>query len=75
MNTKTIIWLLVFVIIIYSILDTYQTKLLFDCGAFEANPLLRWLMDITGTWLVIPFVKIICITLLIIALKLKINKK
>lgn len=74
-SIKTIVWLLVFIIIVYSVLDTYQTKLLLDCGASEINPFLKWLMDITGTWLAIPFVKTVWIILLITALKIKMHKK
>jgi len=52
-----IVWQLFAVICVYQVLDVYQTKLLFDLGAYEANPLLRWLIDITGTWTIIIIAK------------------
>ena len=57
-------WLLFAVICIYSALDVYQTKMLFDMGAHEANPLLQWLIDITGTWKIIIVVKWLLLILL-----------
>jgi hypothetical protein len=57
-------WLLFAVICVYSALDVYQTKMLFDCGAHEANPILRWLIESTGTWLIIIFVKLILLAVL-----------
>ena len=42
----------------YNMLDIYQTKLLLDLGAYEANPLLDYLIDITGSWTVIIFFKL-----------------
>ncbi len=59
-----IAWLLFAVICIYSVLDVYQTKLLFDLGACEANPLLRWLIEATGTWKVIVVVKWLSLTMM-----------
>ena len=55
-------------ICVYSVLDVYQTKLLFDLGACEGNPLLRWLIDITGTWKVIVVVKGVFLLMLGIAI-------
>ena len=55
---KYIIWLMYFVIFSYNMLDIYQTKLLLDLGAYEVNPLLGYLMDITGSWTVVVFFKL-----------------
>ena len=57
-----IAWLLFVVICVYSALDVYQTKMLFDCGAIEAieaNPLLQWLINVSGTWRIIIVVKLL----------------
>lgn len=59
-----IAWLLFTVICIYSVLDVYQTKMLFDLGACEANPLLQWLIDITETWKIIIVVKWAILTMM-----------
>ena len=59
-----IIWLMFAVICIYSALDVYQTKMLFDCGAVEANPLLQWLITVYGTWKIIIVVKIIILLIM-----------
>ena len=48
MNSYTA-WLLYITICFYSIVDAYQTKMLLTMGAQEANPFLRWLIDIYGT--------------------------
>lgn len=63
MNPR-IVWLLFAVICVYSVLDVYQTKMLFDVGAHEANPIMRWLIKSTGTWLIIIFVKWILLTVM-----------
>ena len=59
-----IVWQLFAVICVYQVLDVYQTKLLFDLGACEANPLLQWLIDITGTWTIIVIAKLAVLALL-----------
>jgi hypothetical protein len=45
-----ILWSLYITLFFYCIVDGYQTKLLLDLGAYELNPWLLWLMNITGTW-------------------------
>ncbi len=50
--------LLFLALVAYNILDVYQTKLLFDVGAIEANPLLSYLIDVTGTWISIIITKV-----------------
>ncbi len=52
-------WLLYVALSIYCLLDAYQTKLLLDLGAYEMNPMLAWIMEASGTWLSMLFVKII----------------
>jgi len=59
-----IAWLLFAVICVYSALDVYQTKLLFDCGAIEANPILQWLIDLSGTWIIIIVVKLLILLIM-----------
>jgi hypothetical protein len=44
--------------------DAYQTKMLFDLGAYELNPFLAWLMSITGTWLSILAFKYVVLVFL-----------
>lgn len=46
-------WLLYFALCVYNGLDAYQTKLLFDLGCEEANPLMAYFIEVYGTWLVI----------------------
>jgi hypothetical protein len=60
-----IMWLLYASLFFYCIVDAYQTKLLLDLGAYEANSLLAWLMDITGTWASILFFKLFFLTILL----------
>ena len=48
---KYVLWVIYFVLCFYCMIDAYQTKMLFDLGAYELNPFLAWLMGITGTWL------------------------
>lgn len=61
---KIIICLLSIVLSIYCMLDAYQTKLLFDFGAYEANPFLHYLIEITGSWIIIVLVKLVFISML-----------
>lgn len=69
----SICWLLFVVIFFYSMLDAYQTKLLFDLGATELNPILDWMIEKTGTWKVIIYVKVFLLGLLGVCMFL--NKK
>ena len=55
---KYILWLLYVVLFFYCVNDAYQTKLLLELGAHEMNPLVRWIMDVTGTWLSVLFFKV-----------------
>lgn len=55
---KYILWLLYIALFFYCVVDAYQTKLLLELGAYEMNPFLRWLMDVTGTWLSMLFFKL-----------------
>jgi hypothetical protein len=45
---KLIVWSLWFLLCIYNGLDVYQTKLLFDLGVVEVNPIMLWLISQTG---------------------------
>ena len=40
MKKEMIIWLLYITLFVYNMLDVYQTKILFDYGAIEMNPIL-----------------------------------
>lgn len=57
-------YLLYTVLSFYCIVDAYQTKLLLDLGAYEVNPLLSYLVEISGTWTVILGVKVFWLGLL-----------
>ena len=46
------------ILCVYCILDAYHTKLLLDMGAYEINPLMNWLMDVTGTWVSLLIFKV-----------------
>ncbi len=47
--TRLIIWLLFIEMLIYNILDAWHTKLLFSMGAYEVNPIMKWVICETGT--------------------------
>jgi len=66
--TEMILWLFYITICIYSVLDLYQTKLLLDLGAVEANPILNWLMLKTDSWLSIGYFKGFWLSLLGVSL-------
>jgi len=53
-----IIWLMYFVIVWYNILDVYQTNMLFQCGSYEANPLLMFFMRNSHDILTIIIIKV-----------------
>ena len=59
-----ITWLLYTSLVLYSIIDAVQTKMLISLGATEANPLLAWIIQETGTVNSIFAVKIFWLTLL-----------
>ncbi len=59
-----IVYLLAFALTVYCFLDLYQTKLLFDVGASEANPLMKWVIDVTGTWVSLCVIKVFLIFML-----------
>lgn len=61
---KAIVWLLFIVVVAYNWLDVWQTKLLIDLGAEEANPLMRYLFDITGDVSLIALCKFLILSLL-----------
>jgi len=44
-----ITWLLYGVIVVYSLVDALQTKMLLAPGATEINPILAWIIQETGT--------------------------
>lgn len=46
---KFIVLLLFSLIVVYNLLDFYQTKMLIDLGAYEANPILQKLIELTGS--------------------------
>lgn len=52
---RMILWLLYILVFFYNILDIYQTWMLLQLGASEANPLIYFLLRVGG-W---PFVLII----------------
>jgi len=61
-------WFLYLVIVIYSLLDAYQTKLLISLGATEVNPLLAWLIQEAGTVDIVFVFKIFWLALLMFVL-------
>ncbi len=65
-----IIWLVYFALVIYNILDVYQSLLLFDCGYTEWNPIILYLINAMGPIYGILFLKLFFLSslgLLIIA--------
>ena len=70
---KLILWSLYITLFFYCIVDAYQTKILLDLGAYEFNPWLRWLMDVTGTWLSMLTVKVFILISLGVLLVTKYN--
>jgi len=61
---RTIVLMLYLVIVVYCLLDSYHTFQLFRLGAKELNPLLRRLMEISGTEGVIVWVKVFWLAVL-----------
>jgi len=59
---KYIVFLLYVIICLYNYVDIVQTKMLLDVGAFEANPLLQYLINVTGTWKIIIYYKAFWLT-------------
>ncbi|KKM84105.1 hypothetical protein LCGC14_1302530 [marine sediment metagenome] len=57
-------WLLYIALFFYCMVDFYQTKLLLELGAYEMNPLLRWMAGITGTWFSVAIFKVGLLTVL-----------
>jgi hypothetical protein len=57
-------WLLFFALCIYNALDVYQTKLLFDLGCMEGNPILLNFIRSDIDWYGIMMTKIIVLSFL-----------
>ncbi len=65
-------WLLYIVLAFYCMADFYQTKLLINLGEYEWNPLLNWMVGITGTWLSVAIWKsILLLALAVLLIKRK----
>jgi len=71
---KFILWSLYAALFFYCVNDAYQTKLLLDLGAYEFNPLVRWIMDVTGTWFSMLLFKVFLLIGLGFLLLTKYNK-
>jgi hypothetical protein len=54
---KLIVWVLYAVVVIYNFLDAWQTILLIEVGATEANPVVAYLINLAGTTRVLWLVK------------------
>jgi len=50
-------WFLFFTLCIYNLLDVYQSKLLFELGLMEANPILLLFMKSDIDWKTIAIIK------------------
>lgn len=68
-------WLLFIVIVIYNILDSWQTVLLLRLGAKEMNPMIQFSIDFFGSYAGIYIAKAFPLTLLAIGIYLHQNKK
>lgn len=72
-----ITWSLFFVAFIYNLLDAYHTIILLSIGAKEANPIMAFIIDYSGTVNSIWIVKIVVFAVLAVLLCLcqsKFNK-
>ncbi len=65
-----IVWLLYIIIIFYNLIDATQTMMLMDLGVGEANPVMRYFIQMTGTPYTIFIVKLLPLILLGIGLNL-----
>lgn len=44
-----LMWLFYITIVVYSMVDAFQTRILLNMGMIELNPILNWLIIKTGT--------------------------
>ena len=70
---KILIWTMFIVIVFYNIVDVVQTKMLINLGVGEGNPMLKYLIDLTGKWEIIIYVKLGMLSLLATGLFLKLR--
>jgi hypothetical protein len=54
---KRIVWVLYAVVVIFNFLDAWQTILLIEVGATEANPVVAYLINLAGTTRVLWLIK------------------
>ena len=65
---KAIIWLMY---VTLCILDYFQTVALIDAGYTEANPIVVWIVDQSGDWEYLLYIKIFWLSVLGILLAVK----
>jgi len=69
-----ILWCFYFALLVYNILDVYYTKLFFELGGYEGNPILGYFMNTTTDIQTIIIIKSIIFIFLGILVFLQ-NKK
>lgn len=65
---KMLIWLLVFVVFCYQCLDMWQTHLLLEMGAYEANPIIDYAITKLGFWGGVSVVKGFFMSILVVTI-------
>ena len=68
---KAIIWLMYITLCIYCILDYFQTVALISAGYVEANPIVVWIVNQSGDWEYLLYIKIFWLSILGILLAVK----
>lgn len=63
--------LLYIALFFYCTVDAYHTYQLLELGAYEMNPLIRWMFEVSGTWVVVLGFKVILLVVLGILLIVK----
>jgi uncharacterized membrane protein len=66
-----ITYLMALVICFYCMLDVYNTWLLLRLGGIEVNPLMRWLLQVTGTVYSLVVIKALFLFALLILLMIR----
>ncbi len=70
-------WIIVSLCILlvwYNLVDVIQTKMLMDLGVGEGNPMLLYLINLTGYWEVIIVVKGFLLLMLFTGIYLKVRR-
>jgi len=71
---KAITWLMYIALCVYCILDYFQTVALISAGYTEANPIVVWIVNQSGDWEYLLYIKIFWLSVLGVLLAIKGSK-